>query len=61
MSLAIVSLDSFKCKTTVTAGGKTYEYFSLPLAEMNGLAGISSFHRRACCVGPTSRGSEPAK
>ena len=41
MSLAIVSLDSFKCKTTVTAGGKTYEYFSLPLAEMNGLAGIS--------------------
>jgi aconitate hydratase len=35
------SLDSFKCKRTLTAGGKTYTYFSLPDAEKNGLAGIS--------------------
>ncbi len=41
MSLAVVSKDSFKCRTTLTAGGKTYEYFSLPLAEKNGLAGLS--------------------
>ena len=41
MSLSVVSKDSFKCKTTITAGGKTYEYFSLPLAEKNGLPGIS--------------------
>ncbi len=41
MSLSVVSKDSFKCKTSITAGGKTYEYFSLALAEKNGLAGIS--------------------
>ena len=41
MSLNVVSLDSFKCRSTLTAAGKTYEYFSLPLAEANGLAGIS--------------------
>jgi len=35
------SLDSFKSKTTLTVGDKTYTYFSLPLAEKNGLPGIS--------------------
>ena len=41
MSLSVVSKDSFKCKTSMTVGGKTYEYFSLALAEKNGLPGIS--------------------
>lgn len=36
-----VSLDSFKCRRTLTTGGKTYVYYSLPEAEANGLAGIS--------------------
>jgi aconitate hydratase len=35
------SLDTFKCRRTLEAGGKTYTYFSLPEAEKNGLAGIS--------------------
>jgi aconitate hydratase len=35
------SLDSFKCETSLSAGGETYRYFSLPLAEKNGLPGIS--------------------
>ena len=35
------SLDSFKCKKTLTAGGKTYTYFSIPEAEKNGLDGVS--------------------
>ncbi len=35
------SLDSFKCKKTLTAGGKTYTYFSIPEAEKNGLGGVS--------------------
>ena len=30
--------NSFKSKTTLTAGGKTYAYFSLPAAEKAGLA-----------------------
>jgi aconitate hydratase len=41
MTLAPASLDSFKCKKTLTTGGKSYEYFSLPDAEKNGLTGIS--------------------
>ncbi|MBI1648471.1 aconitate hydratase AcnA [Hyphomicrobium sulfonivorans] len=36
-----ISLDSFKCRRTISAGGKTYTYYSLPEAEKNGLAGIS--------------------
>ena len=36
------SLDSFKCKKTLTAGGKTYTYYSLPDAAANGLGDISS-------------------
>jgi aconitate hydratase len=35
------SLDSFKSKTTLTVGDRTYTYFSLPLAEQHGLPGIS--------------------
>jgi aconitate hydratase len=35
------SLDSFKSRRTIKAGGKTYAYFSLAAAEKNGLAGIS--------------------
>jgi len=41
VTLNPVSLDSFKCRRTLQAGGKSYEYFSLPEAEKNGLAGIS--------------------
>jgi aconitate hydratase len=41
MSTAAAHPDSFKCRKTLTAGEKTYEYFSLPDAEKNGLAGIS--------------------
>jgi aconitate hydratase len=41
MTLDVVSKDSFKCKTTLTVGGKSYAYFSLALAEKNGLAGLS--------------------
>jgi aconitate hydratase len=37
----MVSLDSFKCRSTLSSGGKTYVYYSLPLAEQNGLKGIS--------------------
>ncbi len=36
-----ISLDSFKCRKTLTAGGQTYVYYSLPDAEKNGLTGIS--------------------
>lgn len=35
------SLDSFKCKTTMTVNGKEFTYYSLAKAEENGLAGIS--------------------
>jgi aconitate hydratase len=35
------SLDSFNCRKTLSAGGKTYVYYSLPEAEKNGLTGIS--------------------
>ena len=35
------SIDSFKSRRTLTAGGKTYAYFSLAAAEKNGLKGIS--------------------
>ncbi len=36
------SLDSFNCRKTLNAGGKTYTYFSLKDAEANGLDGISA-------------------
>ncbi len=35
------SLDSFKAKKTLTAGGRTYTYYSLAEAEKNGLKGIA--------------------
>ncbi len=35
------SLDTFKSRRTLTAGGKSYAYFSLAAAEKNGLKGIS--------------------
>jgi aconitate hydratase len=35
------SLDSFKSRRTLSVGGKSYVYFSLPQAEKNGLKGIS--------------------
>ena len=38
----MASLDSFKCRQTLTVGDKTYEYYSLPLAEKKVLSG----HRR---------------
>ena len=41
MSTNSSSLDSFKCRKTLEAGGKSYTYYSLPEAEKNGLAGIS--------------------
>src|SRR5262245_62137102 len=41
MSTAAPHPDSFKCRKTLSANGRTYEYFSLTDAERNGLAGIS--------------------
>jgi len=35
------SLNSFNSKATLTVGGKTYTYFSIPEAEKNGLPGVS--------------------
>ncbi|MEO1793026.1 MAG: aconitase family protein, partial [Pseudomonadota bacterium] len=35
------SVDSFKCRTTIKAGGKSYTIFSIPEAEKNGLSGVS--------------------
>ncbi len=40
-ALTPVSLDSFKCRKTITVDGQPYDYFSLPDAEKNGLKGIS--------------------
>jgi aconitate hydratase len=37
----MTSLDSFKCLKTLKVGTKTYAYYSLPVAEKNGLKGIS--------------------
>ena len=37
----MASLDSFKCRRDITAGGKTYAYFDLKEAEKNGLQGVS--------------------
>jgi len=38
---AMTSLDSFKCCRTLKVGSKTYAYYSLTVAEKNGLKGIS--------------------
>src|SRR5665811_465744 len=37
----MTSLDSFRCCKTLQVGSKAYAYFSLPVAEKNGLKGIS--------------------
>jgi aconitate hydratase len=37
----MTSLDSFKCLRPLKVGAKTYAYYSLPIAEKNGLKGIS--------------------
>jgi aconitate hydratase len=37
----MTSLDSFRCCKTLQVAGKTYAYYSLPIAEKNGLKGIS--------------------
>src|SRR5215467_4267867 len=37
----MTSLDSFRCCKTLQVGSKTYAYFSLLIAERNGLKGIS--------------------
>lgn len=37
----MASLDSFKCRKTLTVGTKKYVYYSLKAAEQNGLEGIS--------------------
>src|SRR6202008_4410515 len=37
----MTSLDSFKCARQLKVGSKTYAYYSLPVAERNGLKGIS--------------------
>lgn len=36
------SLDSFNCRSTLTAAGKEYTYYNLKTAEENGLAGVSN-------------------
>jgi aconitate hydratase len=38
----MASLDSFKCRKTMTVNGKKYVYYSLKAAEENGLTGISA-------------------
>jgi len=38
----VTSLDSFKCRTTLTVDDKDYIYYSLELAEKNGLPGVTS-------------------
>src|SRR3989440_8417936 len=37
----MTSLDSFRCCKLLKVGTKTYAYYSLPIAEKNGLKGIS--------------------
>jgi aconitate hydratase len=38
----VPSLDSFKARQTLEAGGKTYTYYSIPEAEKNGLASATA-------------------
>ena len=37
----MTSVNSFKSKSTLTVGGKTYTYYSIEKAEQNGLKGVS--------------------
>jgi len=41
MTVVVTSLDSFRSKSSLTAGGKTYAYYDLKAAETHGLRGIS--------------------
>lgn len=41
MTNVYTSLDSFRCRRTLQVGSQSFEYFSLPDAERNGLEGIS--------------------
>src|SRR3984885_12567315 len=41
METHMTSLDSFKCARTLAVGTRNYVYYSLPVAEKNGLKGIS--------------------
>jgi acylphosphatase len=41
------SLDSFKSRRTLTVEGVDYDYFSIPEAEKNGLAGVVNAARLA--------------
>ena len=43
--LPATSLDSFKCRRTLKVGTKSYDYFSLKIAEKNGLDGIKDVSR----------------
>jgi len=36
-----MSLDTYKCRRTLTAGGKEYDYYSLPEAEKAGIGDLS--------------------
>ncbi|MDP4025583.1 aconitate hydratase AcnA [Methylobacterium sp. NEAU 140] len=38
----MASLDSFKARQTLSAGGKSYTYYSIPAAEQNGLPSAAS-------------------
>lgn len=38
---AMTSIDSFNCTRTLKVGNRNYVYYSLPVAEKNGLKGIS--------------------
>ena len=38
--ITMTSLDSFRCCKPLKVGSKTYAYYSLPVAEKNGLKGI---------------------
>src|SRR5579885_3540003 len=40
-TIHMTSLDSFRCCKTLKVGSKTYAYYSLPVAEKNGLKGIA--------------------
>src|SRR6516164_1747830 len=41
METHMTSVDSFKCARTLKVGTKTFLYYSLPVAEKNGVKGIS--------------------
>src|SRR6266849_3529894 len=42
----MTSLDSFKCQKTLKVGGKTYVYYSLPVAEKNGILAVAKWLKK---------------